>query len=60
MSGPRLIAAILHCAGPKELPVIARAAGRATGQAAAFLSRSRTKLLQLGKDAEIAEVDPGV
>ena len=35
---------------------MARAAGRATGQAAAFLSRSRTKLLQLGKDNEIAEV----
>ena len=35
---------------------MARAAGRATGQAAAFLSRSRDKLLQLGKDNEIAEV----
>jgi hypothetical protein len=36
--------------------VIARMAGRVTGQAAAFLSRSRTNLQRFAEENELAEV----
>ena len=42
--------------GPKELPVLARGAGRLTGRAAAFLSRSRAAFLKFSDDNEITEV----
>ncbi len=43
-------------AGPKELPGLARGAGRLTGRAAAFLTRSRAAFLKFSDENEITEV----
>ena len=42
--------------GPKELPGLARGAGRLTGRAAAFLTRSRAAFLKFSDENEITEV----
>lgn len=45
-------------AGPKELPIMARTAGRLTGQAAAFISRSRAQWQKFAEDTEITQARP--
>ncbi|CAK0785402.1 hypothetical protein CVIRNUC_008611 [Coccomyxa viridis] len=42
--------------GPKELPGLARGAGRLTGRAAAFLTRSRAAFLKFSDENEITEL----
>ena len=44
------------CAGPKELPGLARGAGQLTGRAAAYLSRSRAAFMKFSDENEITEV----
>ncbi|CAL8465965.1 g5501 [Coccomyxa elongata] len=50
------VAVLAVIIGPKELPIIARAAGRMTGQAAAFLSRSRSQWQKFAEENEIAQL----
>ncbi|BDA48266.1 probable Sec-independent protein translocase protein TatB at N-terminal half [Coccomyxa sp. Obi] len=50
------VAVLAVVIGPKELPIIARVAGRMTGQAAAFLSRSRSQWQKFAEENEIAQL----
>ena len=43
-------------AGPKDLPRVARAAGQATGRAAAYLTAARTKFASFAKETELDKV----
>ncbi|KAK9902249.1 hypothetical protein WJX75_009429 [Coccomyxa subellipsoidea] len=49
-------AVLAVCIGPKELPLIAKTTGRLTGQAAAFLSRSRSQWQKFAEENEIAQL----
>lgn len=53
---PRSPASRALCAGPNELPRVARVAGRLTGQATGFLYRTRARFFQFAEDTEMTKV----
>ena len=44
------------CAGPKDMPVLARGAGLVAGRAAAWLAGARQKFAHFSQEAELSQV----
>ncbi|KAK9819727.1 hypothetical protein WJX72_001678 [[Myrmecia] bisecta] len=42
--------------GPKDLPKVARAAGRLTGQAASYVSTARSRMLTFAEETELTKL----
>ncbi len=43
-------------AGPKDLPRVARAAGRVTGQAVSYVSAARSRMMNFAEEADLTKV----